>query len=681
MRQNSDLEKTDLADLINSKIDTLFTPKTTIEIDPATGEVKNPLADHKKDEGILAEDQNIEGQSQENPIRPEAPIEKESTPAAEIKPKPEEKEQQTIEALDRLIQSYLGLEWEIKEKGLNEAKHLLDLIANALEEEENSSCGKVITLMRRTISEIAESPHNVPTFAFKVLIRCATLTSKKIQNKDRDTIDQIESEINEVIADLERLKLAQTKQAQEEISEASPSEPSAPLNAPQKNMEPESSCEVDSAPGPESPSALVQEKGKESLTEKICNDFSNDIKPGIEVEIEPPENRELTPTLPSENKEFIEGHLSLLDNFLKRLNAIENSLAKYPDITKIIIAHKSLSQQLDIQRDKLKNTFYSSDSKTTDTFNAVIEEHLDELNKVIKRLATLETLFSGMPGFLELGSAYKKLKKLLVEQTKQLQQYFKITDKRSDQDKGLDLFTVGQIQLYTLEHAIKRILSIEQVLKKNKNCSKLSAFQEEIRTQLDFQRKIIAEALKYPVQMHSIAEVKAGCDEQAEKISSPCPWDRLLIGYWKGKPFAFVPKQIAYEGPIYCGATIKVLKDQNVFPLKKLVSWPWQKIAPLVKGELAVLQEEDLRHLSLPLLTYPHPLQQLRAIDKNNILLILFSHKKGGVLVLDNPCAETDVSRSIWTPSKDPTSLFAGSITTCDGKTVQVITVENIYRN
>ena len=140
---------------------------------------------------------------------------------------------------------------------------------------------------------------------------------------------------------------------------------------------------------------------------------------------------------------------------------------------------------------------------------------------------------------------------------------------------------------------------------------------------------------------------------------------------------ALAPEDIAFAGTAPWRAK-KGLKKLEIFSLKKLKTWPWTKLQPLMQGELSNQKESQLIKLEFPVLQKSiSPFSYSQSSD-NPIVLVLCRGDKGLVLMLDTPLKTISVAPECsWEPSAESNGPWVGNLK-IENKQISVATMESL---
>ena len=239
-----------------------------------------------------------------------------------------------------------------------------------------------------------------------------------------------------------------------------------------------------------------------------------------------------------------------------------------------------------------------------------------------------------------------------------------------------------------LDDCIGYILPVEKLLARTPGMEKLHHFQQSVKSRLEKQKEILEKALtgayEPSVDVRDYAAQRAeditiGIDKKEKTPSSSvsCPWHELVVTQWDQKQVALAPEDIAFAGTAPWRAK-KGLKKLEIFSLKKLKTWPWTKLQPLMQGELSNQKESQLKKLEFPVLQKSiSPFSYSQPLD-NPTVLVLCRGDKGLVLMLDTPLKTISVAPECsWEPSAESNGPWVGNLK-IENKQISVATMESL---
>lgn len=231
-----------------------------------------------------------------------------------------------------------------------------------------------------------------------------------------------------------------------------------------------------------------------------------------------------------------------------------------------------------------------------------------------------------------------------------------------------------QSHMAILEQCVKRINPAEKAFGKASGMEKLYVVHRQIREQLEKQTMFLARIAKG--QFRSVRrEQKKSCN-----VEKRCPFQSIITAEWGGKTVAFVAEQVTFEGNVAWWARGR-RHQQAYFPLRYLKSWPWSKLHPQLRVELAKQQENKLGSIELPVLNHPGPFRTTDPPDGiNGILILNYKSSQAAVFLESKPRRLTVSEQWEWEPSSELDSIVAGHLH-IDGKLIPVATLEKVLGN
>ncbi len=219
-----------------------------------------------------------------------------------------------------------------------------------------------------------------------------------------------------------------------------------------------------------------------------------------------------------------------------------------------------------------------------------------------------------------------------------------------------------------LDDCIGYISPVEKLLARTRGMEKLYHFQKNIKGRLEKQKKILERALTGDYEP-SVEEIPSG------DIS--CPWHELVVAQWDQKQVAFAPEDVAFAGAAPWWAK-KGLKKLETFKLKKLKTWPWTKLQPLMHGELSNQEESQLIKLEFPVLQKSNSSLSYSQPSDNPTVLVLSRGDKGLVLMLDTSLETISITSGCsWKPSAESNGPWVGHLK-IENKQISVATLESL---
>lgn len=250
------------------------------------------------------------------------------------------------------------------------------------------------------------------------------------------------------------------------------------------------------------------------------------------------------------------------------------------------------------------------------------------------------------------------------------------------------LVTTINYHIQVLDECIGQISPVEDLFARTPGMDKLYHFQQKIKNRLENQKETLTKALggdySLPAPMPNITEemedTKLRTDKKEEKIptvSVSCPWQRLVTAKWAGKSVAFVPEEVAFCGTVSWWAQKKLEKVRQ-FQLKRLKTWPWSRLQPLMHGELSNQEERQLQRLEFPVVQNPDSFSNYSQSPNKPIVLVLYRGAEGRVLILDTRLENIFfVPESSWKASTEDREPWAGRFKVED-ESVSILTIESL---
>jgi len=238
-----------------------------------------------------------------------------------------------------------------------------------------------------------------------------------------------------------------------------------------------------------------------------------------------------------------------------------------------------------------------------------------------------------------------------------------------------------------LDDCIDYILPVEKLLARTQGMEKLHHFQQNIKDGLEKQKKILEKALTgdyepsadvrdYVAQRAEDITIEIG-KEETPPVSISCPWHELVVAQWDQKQVAFVPEDVAFAGVVPWWAK-KGIKKLKTFKLKKLKTWPWTKLQPLMQGELSNQEESQLIRLEFPVLQKSNSSSGYSQPSNNPTVLVLSHTDKGLILILDTPLETISITPECsWESSAKSNGPWVGNLK-IENKQISVTTLKSL---
>ncbi|HDH99061.1 MAG TPA: hypothetical protein ENF70_08030 [Deltaproteobacteria bacterium] len=239
-----------------------------------------------------------------------------------------------------------------------------------------------------------------------------------------------------------------------------------------------------------------------------------------------------------------------------------------------------------------------------------------------------------------------------------------------------------------LDDCIGYILPVEKLLARTPGMEKLHNFQQNLKSRLEKQKEILEKALPgdyepsvdvrdYAAQRTEDITIEIDKKEKTPSSSVSCPWHELIVTQWDQNQVALAPEDIAFAGTAPWWAK-KGLNKLKTFKLKKLKTWPWTKLQPLMQGTLSNQGESQLIKLEFPVLQKSISSFSYSQPSDNPIVLVLSHADKGLVLMLDSPLKTISVDPEYsWEPSAENNGPWVGNLK-IENKQTSVATLESL---
>jgi len=236
--------------------------------------------------------------------------------------------------------------------------------------------------------------------------------------------------------------------------------------------------------------------------------------------------------------------------------------------------------------------------------------------------------------------------------------------------------------LEDLTRCIEKILSVELLLSGQKKGEKLYKFFVNIRSRIENAIRAISDelGLEAPeVQIQDITPEDIGQEtprEPPSKTQRPL-FEEVYLVNWDGRTIGLIPEEICFIGRPK-GLGKRISGNETTFALKALKVWPWSKIRPLLKGELAERKEEELEGLMLPVIRrqespvfdIPH--------DKAFSVVLLFKDGRGCAIFIEGDAKRVEIKESWkWEERPSTRSPWLGILKTQEGS-IPVLSIESV---
>ncbi len=263
-----------------------------------------------------------------------------------------------------------------------------------------------------------------------------------------------------------------------------------------------------------------------------------------------------------------------------------------------------------------------------------------------------------------------------------------VNDLEPDFSEPLVLVDAVKSHIKVLDDCIGYILPIEKLLARTPGMERLHHFHQNIKSSLEKQKEILEKALNgdyepsvdvrdYAAQRTEDITIEIDKKEKTPSSSISCPWHKLVVAQWDQKQVAFAPEDVAFAGTAPWWAQ-KGLNRLKIFKLKKLKTWPWTKLQPLMQGELSNQKESQLIKFEFPVLKKSISSFSYSQPSDNPTVLVLCREDKGLVLMLDTPLKTISVTPECpWKPSAESMGPWIGNLK-IENKQISVATLESL---
>ncbi len=427
---------------IEATIDDLFAPVKDIEIDPLTNEVKEKAgAGTEAQTNTVLEDQEpmpqetgasqsddkvleLDLELEDVEFEPESPVDQKEETAEITLETVETEGGQSLAAMEQFLEAIMSLEWEIESATIQKA-------ITVAEELRNSCTVPAINLldaMLAILNHMSHSPEDIPNATTELKKGAETLAAHLRGDKTADEVQAAAGKIEVLVPAAGRsvdepVTDEQAEAAREEPPIIEPSEPEIELEVEeedqQKNqaeqMPPETSLpsqpshedefeielELDSEPE----EAPAEEKQEEKAEELEVSDEASVLE--LDTEEEGASGTASTAAEPEETKPEIESDTST-QTTLHDQDMAASVAAVEPKAEKITEGHETETGMLDVEL-----------QEQHDALKKAVQQHLNELQKITKKILPVEKVLSGAKGMDKLH-AFQKAIRLRLEKEQQL---------------------------------------------------------------------------------------------------------------------------------------------------------------------------------------------------------------------------------------------------------------------
>lgn len=314
-----------LAQEMESAIDSLFTPTKKIEIDPLTNEIKEAGATPKTDAISSA---SAIPNTQKPFISPSELFTQDATKLS----------LPLQNALREFHQSLMTIEWEITVSHIQNARRLLDELSGNLNTDQIGLTQKVMAKMADILAALEAIPLNkAPSYSPKLLLNLFDIL-EQILNSNNITPEKtiamlapISQKLNDFFDEIERI--------QQDI----------PLQ-----MKQDAATDIPS-PALASAAAMARELQRPLLETSIP---SLQLVPETEPPVSPKHITSAIPEVPPLLQEAVARHTMQLGRWIDRLNTLEKILSGVSGMEKLLAFHRQLKQEMAAQEHLLAQAIH-----------------------------------------------------------------------------------------------------------------------------------------------------------------------------------------------------------------------------------------------------------------------------------------------------------------------------------
>jgi len=334
---------------IEDTIEDLFAPAKQIEIDPLTNEIKE-LSQTEEVEAPLGldfgeGDQDTSETTPKPDVSPGGDLELDldlDFDEEEVK-QVNETEENRIHRFNQLYQALLTLEWEVNRDNIHAAKDLLEGVASEFKLIEGVDGDKVLSLMRKTLSKLAEDPESVPTTAPKVLQKVVEAVIG-LQSGENGVLIGKKQSLEDAIVELEGLQ--QLEKTASYLSEEEAGDQQESLASEYLDMELE--LQPDEVKDVEPASVELEEVSSQGIVEP---------KEVVEAVSDTPFEEDAKTEQSGPGEKIAESlisavnfHVAVLDDCIENLRPVESLLKKTRGLEKLYRFHVGLRTRLEEQK-------------------------------------------------------------------------------------------------------------------------------------------------------------------------------------------------------------------------------------------------------------------------------------------------------------------------------------------
>jgi len=640
---------------VESSIDSLFTAKRTIEIDPLTNQIKEIEAEASVQPEISSALEKPAAKEEKAASKPET-----IAPSEDIRI-----------FLEALKQAVLTFEWEITEKNIQSVKKYVDELESKTVLD-NIVAKSIYTLIQDNLELMLSNPFKIPAKGPVAIQKGLDIIGLYVERGD-DAILQAGDNVSSTLTLLEEIK-----------------------NSFEKILRPIS---VEPAPLPEKQELISEDEIIQPVLEvkedtKPDDEFDFEIAP-LEEEIEQvsSEITEASP-IPEEEASLKTTHSpkEINNEFASFEMDLEQSIASsFSDNIEVISPDEKVPEEETAQPEKIQ-TILSLEPVMEQPHEIIIEKPSEpEKNEVIVNIEKQELSVSEPAESLRLAleEDYKQPEQPIKEEIKTIplspvfikEEVIKTEEKKPSEKPSVDYDSIFIAQIEHLDNYINKLKNLESVCCGIPSLNKLCLFAQGLKKEIENNKEVLSKYLSGDVsQIEKIAPeiyskpqaspydsfgknareisfeepVVTRVEEAPKKIAPPpvieqFNYTEIYVTVWGNDKVCVIPDEIAFDGNFPMWYRKKATR-MNDIPLKLLKQWPWSKITPLLMGYITHLTESALSEMSLPLKKASnHPL----GISQNPNVLILYKENQGCVLFTGNTLQIKSTRDYQWIPAEE----------------------------
>lgn len=641
---------------IDNAVEELFgayaSPKPTKQASPSSPKVEKPTAPSKDEPPQPMVEQTIS-------IEMEPPlsiVEEAAVPTESL----------SENLWELLEQSFLTIDWEVTSANVQAAKRVFDKLRADLQIDSNAKLEPVIQCMDQILESMARSPETVPTTGPPALKEGAEALRIAYQNFNDAAQAQLASALKTLQTALPEVTTAE-KTAQPNASEGAAGALQRHLQFLAKGVNNASTFENLFSQKP-SYKKLQNAEVKlrtnfQGQQEKIQELFNELASTGVAV-------------LSSSHADFIDSHISVLEQCIKIIQSIENLFSQQEAHKKIFNAHHTLLLALEKQIQDIRAIAPTGLGGAIE-IQIEPDEDIPSISSFTSSAvstdqpapSTMESISSSLFDETEVQS----ISSVATIETEEIIELDTPDEPEIQANQSTELFDLMYTHMDGLERCKNNITPLENLFKKPGH-EKIQSILQSVSTEIDNQINSIANILNGDFQATS-ANFGAGVSGAVANVR--CPWKELITTEWQGQIVAFIPNEVAYEQK--APGWLKSKQGRlSMLPVIKLKKHFWSKLSPLFKGEMKFLGETYLKHMKVPILSHISSISRKGKPPKKASLIVLFNEGNSGAVLLDAPTKVFSVSNNWkWQPINQKGQILAGYLTTKD-ESIPVITIARI---